>query len=310
MTIKTRISRVFFALLLCGLTYSQAFSQTDPTTPKNPDEWMRVQSDDGEFSIEVPAVHTYFSDNDGFAVSAGNGADIQLRNMRMLNAISEGTVVSFEIYEANKGALEKIFESDKGRKNVLSVNKIKGNDYVVREIEYESDEASWARRYFSSKKHIYVLTAGSRTSSSEGIKRFFDSLVFKPNANDKAISGIPLSSLRRLNIAVETQDKNENKSVRKPSKLDSNMQGIVLLARPYASYITPARANLVTGNVRLKVMLAKDGSIPKITIVETLPDALLRQAIFAALRIKFLPKLKDGQPEDSIVTLEYNFRIY
>lgn len=310
MTIKTRILRIFFALLLCGLTYSQAFSQTDPTTPKSTGEWIRVQSENGEFSIEVPAEHTYFSDNDGFAVSAGNGSDIQLRNMRMLNAISGETLVSFEIYEAKKRALDKIFESDKGRKNVLRVNKVKDDDFESKEIEYKSDEASWVRRYFSSKTHIYVLTAGSRTTSAGVMKRFFDSIEFKPNADEKVSSGVSLSALRRLNVTIEQQDKNDDKKVNKPSQSDLSAQPMVLLSKPLASYINPARANMVTGDIRLKVTLSKDGSIPKVSVIETLPDGLLRQAVFAALRIKFLPRLKDGQPENSVVTVEYNFRIY
>lgn len=36
---------------------------------ENVAEWVRVQNDNGEFSIEVPTKHNYFYDKEGFSVS-------------------------------------------------------------------------------------------------------------------------------------------------------------------------------------------------------------------------------------------------
>jgi hypothetical protein len=53
-----------------------------------------------------------------------------------------------------------------------------------------------------------------------------------------------------------------------------------------------------------------NGSIPDITVLKTLPEGLLRQAVFAALRTKFIPKEKDGLPIATKSTFEFGFHIY
>lgn len=66
----------------------------------------------------------------------------------------------------------------------------------------------------------------------------------------------------------------------------------------------------VTGTIRVRLTFAKDGFVSKIVVLKSLPEGLLRQSLFAALRIKFLPKMKDGSPETVIKMVEYKFDIY
>ena len=61
----------------------------------------------------------------------------------------------------------------------------------------------------------------------------------------------------------------------------------------------------------LKVTLAADGSIPKIVIVgDGLHPGLLRNTLFSAMRIKFLPQEKDAVPSEVAQKFEYAFSIY
>jgi hypothetical protein len=60
----------------------------------------------------------------------------------------------------------------------------------------------------------------------------------------------------------------------------------------------------------LKIVFAENGFIPKIEATQVLPDGLLRQAVFAAIRIKFLPEEKDDIPQTITKTVEYSFAIY
>ncbi len=64
-------------------------------------DWFRVQSDDGEFSVEVPVNYDFYLDNDGFLVS-DNSKSYRLSKMKMLNAYHEKTLLSFEVYETNR----------------------------------------------------------------------------------------------------------------------------------------------------------------------------------------------------------------
>lgn len=305
-----RFPQTLFALLFLCFINLPVTSQVEQ--PKNNDGWIRVRTDDGEFSIEVPAEYAYFADKDGFSFSNGMGGDLPVRNMRMLNAVHEGTFVSFEIYEAGKNALDRIYEDDKSIREAVAANKIREKGYELKTIEYKSDTANWIRKYFRSKKNIYVLTAGSREVASKVASRFFDSLKFEPDTNEQADSGVPLSSLRIFDVVIETRlEKEESKTpAAKSSVPDADVKPLVILSKPRASYVNPARANNVNGVIRLKITLSKDGSIPKIVVVKSLPDGLLRQAVFSALRIKSLPKIKAGLPENSAVTIEYSFSLF
>ena len=80
---------IFFAFI------STTFAQEKPT------EWIRVQSNNGEFSIEVPKRYDFIFDKDGFQISSTFADDFEfrnfeLRNMYMMNAFLDKTLLSFE----------------------------------------------------------------------------------------------------------------------------------------------------------------------------------------------------------------------
>ena len=299
-----RLAAICFGVLLASLSIS---AQTDPGNNSN--EWIRVHSDNGEFSIEVPADYGFFIDDNGFSISSAL-SDIPLREMRNLNAVRDGTFVSFEIYNAPDNALDRIFDSDKDHARADKVSKIKGPAFELRQIEFKSKGAEWKRRYFRGKKHIYILTAGSREGSSVVMDRFFNSLEFEPGASSNLGKGTSFSKLKVTIPTLEAAGTPDKKFPPvKPSQPDPNKTPVIILSKPQASFVEEARDKRVNGVVRLKVTLAANGSIPKIGIVSSLPHGLLRQAIFAAMRIKFLPQLVNGQPTDVTVTIEYSFSI-
>ena len=67
---------------------------------------------------------------------------------------------------------------------------------------------------------------------------------------------------------------------------------------------------MVTGVVRLRIRMAKDGFISAVSINKTLSDDLLRQTLFAAIRTRFIPNEQDGEPKDTARSVEYSFSIY
>jgi TonB family protein len=84
----------------------------------------------------------------------------------------------------------------------------------------------------------------------------------------------------------------------------------VVKDRPEPLYTQRARANQVTGTVRLRMVLAADGTVKYIFALTRLPDGLTESAIRAARSIKFIPATKDGHPVSQFVTIDYNFNIY
>ena len=74
-------------LLLCSVcAYSQQ-PQTSPTPSDKPEEWFRVRSENGDFSIEVPAKYSYFYDKDGITFSKDRNTYL-LKEIQILQCLS------------------------------------------------------------------------------------------------------------------------------------------------------------------------------------------------------------------------------
>lgn len=303
------MKKLFISAAGCLLTiFSVSF-----VSAQTSDNWIRVQSEDGEFSIEVPRANTFFYDLGGFSVGDG-GRDIPLKKMEMLNAIIDGCLLSFERYEADKRAIDRIYESDDSRKNVSKKGNANRDGIKIKQLVSKTDVSFVIRQYFSTKKHVYVLTAGSRSGETETINRFLNSLVVRNGASGIADDGgISLSKLPRLKVEIDTNSPKPPKTTDpdkdKLKKVDDSSR-LLLLNKPLASYVDAARKENVQGTTVLRATFDKDGSIPKIAVIKPMPAGLTRQAIFGVLRIKFLPQLKDGQPETTVRTIEYSFSIF
>lgn len=84
----------------------------------------------------------------------------------------------------------------------------------------------------------------------------------------------------------------------------------VILSKPGPGYPREAGDRGVEGLVRLRAVLAADGTVRHLLVVKPLSHGLTERALDAARRIKFRPALKDGRPVSQTVYLEYNFNIY
>lgn len=105
-------------------------------------------------------------------------------------------------------------------------------------------------------------------------------------------------------------------SKERPVKSDASLDpepGVTpvrIISKPKASYTDNARAAGVSGSVRLVLLLGANGRILHILKLKGLGYGLDEQAIRAAKQIKFEPKMKDGKPVSTVITLEYGFQIY
>lgn len=81
-----------------------------------------------------------------------------------------------------------------------------------------------------------------------------------------------------------------------------------MLDAPAAAYPDEARAAKAGGEVRLRLVLAADGTVKNIFPMKTLPYGLTDAAMNAARQIKFKPAIRDGRPVSQFSTLSYEFR--
>jgi TonB family protein len=91
---------------------------------------------------------------------------------------------------------------------------------------------------------------------------------------------------------------------------DKNNQAFAVLSKPQAKYTDDVRMNNVRGTIRLSVTFLGSGKIGEIEVVKGLPHGLTRQAINAAKKICFRPKIVDGKPQDVVMEMRYSFTIY
>ena len=308
-----KIVSIFAALLAFAVILFAPLAAS--AQENNSAEWIRVQSDDGEFSIEVPMNYHFMVDKTGFS-TASSSNNYKLEDMKMLNAYQDKTLISFESYKAKKGALEAVRDTENNRGKF---SEIKLDGVSIKQVIEKTDEFYLVKQYFNSKNRIYILIAASRKEESPAIKRFLNSLIFKPqDKSDTAINrianSISFSNLKISQIEIDKSPEPVKKSnitaIAPPPTVDPNVLPIMILSKPRASYTDAARMNGEKGTVQVRLAFSQEGYISKAGFLKTLNFGLTRQAFFAALRIKFLPTEKDGKPETVTKLVEYSFDIY
>jgi hypothetical protein len=295
------------AIIIAGFL---GFVLTVAISAQGEPEWQRVRSDEGHFSIEVPTGARAFFDAEGFTVSSGFGnAGHLLRDVWIINAVAGSTLVSVESYNASDSALDRIYEQDKQRNGVEATKKGKANGIEVKEIRLRGTEFFALRKYFRIGNAIYILTAAARTDSPPEWERFFASVkLLAAGASDQGIiAATEFKSLPRLDVAIETGG-SFPKSQTDP-KQESGVTKLAIVHKPFPSYTPSARENRFSGRIVLRVTFGIGGHLEKVSVVQANDLGMLRQTFFSALRIKFLPKLRNGNPEVSSTPIEYTFTI-
>ena len=84
----------------------------------------------------------------------------------------------------------------------------------------------------------------------------------------------------------------------------------VLFHKPEPGFTESARRNEVSGTVKLRLVLAADGTIKHILVLRSLSHGLTEKAITAARSIRFTPAIKDGRYVSQLAVIEYSFNVY
>ena len=216
-------------------------------------------------------------------------------------------------YEAGKDALQDLLESDKFFSKESVASDFKRNKTHFYQIVTTKSEYHCIRQYFSTKNRIYILTAASRKGETSTMKRFLGSLVL--TSEDKEIKddkSVLFSTLKptTINLITKKKEKEDKTDVNKKEETADKISKLIILIKPRPSYTDAARYKGVQGNIQLRIKLDENGYMPEMEIVKDLPEGLMRQAIFAALRMKFLPYEENEKPQAIRKTLVFTFTIY
>lgn len=77
---------------------------------------------------------------------------------------------------------------------------------------------------------------------------------------------------------------------------------------PAAIYTDKARADKIKGEVRLRMVLASDGTVKNVFPIKSLSRGLTESAMEAARRVKFQPAIRNGEPASQFATFVYEFK--
>ncbi len=143
---------------------------------------------------------------------------------------------------------------------------------------------------------------------------FFDSLKFA--FNDKDGSADPtekftaISTLKSYTPELIYETNGQTPRVAQ-DKDDPLFRKTIVLDLAKISYTDAVRKNRDAGGIKVQLSLGADASVNQIRVVKDLNDKmLLREAVIAAFRTKFLPEEYDGVPRSSSQTIEYRFNSY
>ncbi|HJQ32025.1 MAG TPA: energy transducer TonB [Pyrinomonadaceae bacterium] len=96
----------------------------------------------------------------------------------------------------------------------------------------------------------------------------------------------------------------------RPFRANDVTQKARITYKPEPGFTEGARKFNVSGVVRLRAVLASDGTVKNIAVVKWLPHGLVLKSIAALRKIRFEPAQKDGRPVSQYAVFEYNFNIY
>ena len=311
--IRIRLFVVLFFLVVHGQIFSQG------TTPKS--DLAEMFSENGEFSVRLPASYDAFFNKNGFTISNGFNS-FELTNIYIINSYHDNSLLSFESYETvnPKMAVEILTASDKRLGTYRKLDAPPG--FSIKEMSVKKKESLMIRRYIESATHIYVLTVGARDAETDAMRNFLDSqklVKVEKGKTNPAIGPdsitLPKAKITGASIVVYKSPDDfvvpappPAGSVKTPDDPNIKRAECIFMGRAY--FTAGARSSGEQGNVTLRITVTPNGGISKVEVKNELRGGLLGQAVFGALRTKCIPYEKAGVPTESKKLFSYSFSIY
>jgi TonB family protein len=142
-------------------------------------------------------------------------------------------------------------------------------------------------------KGTLMLAAGNFESALEAYKKALQ--VIAPN-------DLELQMLQEQITALESYidfKSHKHAAYKQPKPLNL----------PMPNYTEEARAKKVQGVVRTRILVTEQGEVKSILLISRLGHGLDREAIRAAMRLKFSPATKDGKPVPYWVGVDIEFNL-
>ncbi len=119
------------------------------------------------------------------------------------------------------------------------------------------------------------------------------------------------------NMSLDMPDIKPDFSAFKGSGLGNMLSGygfgdsdVIALVQPKPNYPAQALSRKIEGWVMVRFNITKEGTVDSVEVVDSKPKGVFeREAVRAAWRYKFKPKLVDGKPVEQVATLPFEFTL-
>lgn len=238
--------------------------------------------------------------------------------------VEEDAKRGIELYRAgdDKAAIESLRRAIKARRDVVAASHFLGLAY---ERQNKLNDARKAHEQAAKAGELMLdllftsLATGKVTSDQEQLKLL---LKFAAESADKYLQLTSNPSKSRTqewksraealrdyaSLSVTTVPGSTSVKIYAPTEVTRRAR--ILQRREEPEYTEEARKNQVSGTVVLRAVIAFDGKLRAIRVMNGLPHGLTERAIEAARKIKFAPALLNGQAVSQYIQIEYNFNLY
>jgi TonB family protein len=148
-----------------------------------------------------------------------------------------------------------------------------------------------------------ALREASRARMKEAAASLEKYLALKPSGGNNYLRG----QLEALRAHAREGEAEGDDRVFLQSQVTSKA---LITSKPEPAYTREARETGLSGLVRLRAVLAADGTVEHVLVLVPLGRGLSESAVKAARGIKFRPATLGGKPVSQYVILEYNFNVY
>ncbi|HCA59501.1 MAG TPA: hypothetical protein DEP46_16145 [Blastocatellia bacterium] len=177
-------------------------------------------------------------------------------------------------------------------------------------------------------KRIYSFHTVSLSPDDPLVKRFFSTVkieeesperlwnpvnVFSPDVTDPEKDGKADTGSGFASCSGPRRDPvlNPGAEASRPTvPATARISSLTITSRPKPNFTELARVYSVSGTVLVRVTFGADGRIGAITPIRRLPFGLTENAIRAAEKIQFRPRIEGGKPVTTSRTVEYSFTLY
>jgi TonB family protein len=259
--------------------------------------WKTYTVKGEEFSIALPVVPAMTS----YERSLRGSSSLE----RVIGSYEDGVVYTMLQFENKNQQLSSFIE----RQTALATFQLAGagREIVVgnvsgKEFDVAHSPASGVVQFFSTPGHLYQFMVVGAGLGDPRVTKFFSSIRFQKAV--KAIEVVdgagPIDSKK-----IKSQSLNLDRAF---VARDVSKKAIVV-SKPDPTYTIDARRNALAGKVVIRAVLAANGDVVDIRVLQGLPLGLSDSAMDAAKQIRFIPALKDGQYVSMTIELEYEFNL-